>query len=575
MARPRRRTVVLVALGAVALWAAGVAWLLLDARSALAAGRDRLTVVRDGVTPSSLLDPATGRALDRAGDDFARARSRLRHPVLAPLRVLPVIGRHVRAGDRVVATSQGATRLADDAVRDLQDLTSRSLAAGPERLAVLEDLAEIVARTERGLGALDPGSADALAGPLAEAVTELDEERDDSRATLRRADRAVRAITDLLAGPSSYLLLGANNAEMRNGSGMFLSAAPLELEGGRLALGEVRPTQELVLPAGSVPVTGDLAANWPWLDGGRDLRNLALTANFPQSAALAAANWAQVPGGGPVDGVIAVDVDALRSLLAVVGPVEVDGVRYSADTVRGELLREQYRRFGDDRVERRDQLGEVATVVFERIEAGEFELDELATALIDSVARRNLVVWSAAAEVQEAWSTAGADGHLEDRSVSVALLNRSAHKLDSYVETSATLDSEAVGGDRTAVTLTYRIENRAPASGPRYLLGPNIDGLQAGEHRGIVVVNLPAGAADVRIDGARQTLLGTDGPTVVVAGEVALLRGDVREVEVRAVLPAGLAEVVLEPSARISRTRWTVDGRAFETDRRRTVPVGG
>ncbi len=68
---------------------------------------------------------------------------------------------------------------------------------------------------------------------------------------------------------------------------MFLSAATLGFDQGRLELGDVRPTQELVLPPGSVPVTGDLAANWPWLDPGRDLRNLGLTADFPQSAALA------------------------------------------------------------------------------------------------------------------------------------------------------------------------------------------------------------------------------------------------------------------------------------------------
>ena len=36
-----------------------------------------------------------------------------------------------------------------------------------------------------------------------------------------------------------------------------------------------------------MPASGDLAANWPWIDAGRDLRNVGLTADFPQSAALA------------------------------------------------------------------------------------------------------------------------------------------------------------------------------------------------------------------------------------------------------------------------------------------------
>lgn len=575
MRRPRRRTLLVVAALGVVVWGAAAAWLLLDARAALADGRVELQVVRGGATPSTLLDTDTGRALDRAGNHFARARSRLRHPVLAPLRLVPVVGRHLRAGDRVVATSQGATELADTAVTDLQDLSERPVDGGPERLEVLDELTSIVSRTERGLARLDPGSPDALVGNLAEAVTELRTQRDDSVASLGRADETIRAVTKVLDGPTPYLLLGANNAEMRAGSGMFLSATSLGLDNGALQLGDVRPTEQLVLPAGAVPVTGDLARNWPWLDGGRDMRNMGLTADFPQSAALAAANWAEVPGGGEVGGVIVVDVDALRGLLRAVGPVEVGGVRYTADTVRGELLRAQYTRFGDDREGRRDQLGDVAKAVFERIESGKWEFDELATALLDAVQRRNMLVWSADEDVQSALSGVDADGHLGDESLSVALLNRGAEKLDAYLDTSGTLTSRRVGGGRVSVSMTYRITNRAPAKGPKYQVGPNIAGLEAGEHRAILVVNLPAGTDEVTLDGATRTLTGTDGPTLVVAGEVAIKRGRSVEVEVTATLPAGLNRVVLEPSARIPRTRWTVGSRSFDIDRRRTVELGG
>ena len=160
----------------------------------------------------------------------------------------------------------------------------------------------------------------------------------------------------------------------------FLSASQVGFSRGSLELGDVRPTEQLVLPSGSVPASGDLAANWPWIESGRDFRSMGLTADFPQTGPLALANWALVKGGGPVGGVIVVDVDALRGLLRVVGPVTVDGVTYDVDTVRGELLRKQYARFDDDREERRDQIGDVARVVFDRIEKGKFDLEELASA---------------------------------------------------------------------------------------------------------------------------------------------------------------------------------------------------
>ena len=576
--RPRRRTILAFVATLVLVWLLAAAWMLLDAKSALDHGRTSLASVRNGATPASLLDPETNTGLDAASQDFAHARSRLRSPVLTPLRVLPVIGRHVRAGDRVASSSLAATALASHAVRDLQELSERDLGAGPQRIEVLKDLTSVIDRTREGLERLDPGSPDDLAGPLGDAVAKLDTERDEAVTSLARAAGTTTALAAVLNGPTPYLLIGANNAEMRAGSGMFLSAATLGLDNGQLDLGDVRPTETLVLPAGSVPVTGDLAANWPWLDSGRDLRNMALTADFPQSAELAVKNWALVPGGAKVAGVIVVDVDALRSLLRVVGPVEVGGVRYSADTVRSELLRQQYRRFGadeGDRDQRRDQLGEVAKVVFDRLEAGDWKLADLSSALLDSVQRRNLLVWSADPTIQKAWATTGADGHLRSGSLSVALLNRGAEKLDSYLDTTATLTSKRTGAGRVEVSLAYRITNKAPATGPRYLIGPNIAGMEAGEHRGIAVVNLPAGTDGIRLTGATQTLVGTDGPTAVVAGDLTLKRGESITVRVTGTLPAGVDEVTLEPAARISRTVWTVNGTTYGIDRRRTVTLGG
>ena len=551
--------------------------MLFDAKSSLDHGRTSLAGVRNGANPATLLDAKTTAGLDGAGQDFGHARARLRSPVLTPLRVLPVIGRHVRAGDRVVSSSLAATALASEAVRDLQDLSDRDLGAGPKRIQVLNDLTAVIDRTRKGLERLDPGSPDDLAGPLGDAVAKLSTERDEAVTSLTRASGTTKALAAVLDGPTPYLLIGANNAEMRAGSGMFLSAATLGLDNGRLDLGDVRPTETLVLPPGSVPVTGDLAVNWPWLDGGRDLRNMALTADFPQSAALAVKNWAQVPGGAKVGGVLVVDVDALRSLLRVVGPVEVGGIRYSADTVRNELLRQQYRRFGGaegDRDQRRDQLGEVAKVVFDRLEAGDWKLEDLSSALLDSVQRRNLLVWSTDPEIQKAWATTGADGHLRPQSLSVALLNRGAEKLDSFLDTTAILTSKRTPVGRIEVSLEYRITNKAPATGPRYLIGPNIAGMEAGEHRGIAVVNLPAGTEGIRLTGASQTLVGADGPTVVVAGDLTLKRGESITVRVTGTLPAGIDQVTLEPSARITRTIWTVDGTTYGIDRRRTVNLG-
>jgi hypothetical protein len=569
----RRRIVVLVGASLGLVWLVAVAWLLVGARSEMAAGTRDLRSVRRDASISSLVDPSSRDELAAASDHFDAAEAKVDSPVLAPLQVIPMASRHLRAARQVVDASQEGTAVADDALGSLVELTERPRSAGPERVATLRDLAGVAAVAREELDAIDPGSPDALIGPLGDAVAELDEQRADAAQAAAQLERTTLAIADVLEGPTPYLLLGANNAEMRNGSGMALSAAELAFDDGRMQLGDVQPTADLVLPEDEVPATGDLAANWPWIDTGRDLRNVGLTADFPQSAALAAQTWAAVPGGGEVGGVILLDVDGIRSLLRVVGPVEVDGVRYAADNVRGELLREQYRRYEDDRPGRRDQLGAVARAIFDRLEAGEYQLEDLATELVDAVSRRHLLVWSADPATAEVFAEAGVDGHLGAQSVSVGLLNRSATKADSWVDVAVDLETAARDDGRTDLTITYEIDNRTPGSGPAYVVGPNVEGLDAGDHAALAVVNLPAGSTGVEMTGAEVFLQGGDGPTVVVAGRLTVERGATATVVVRALIPAGVERLAIEPSARIEPTSWTVDGVELGRDRRQTVEL--
>jgi hypothetical protein len=571
----RRRRVITLCGGLAALWLVAVAWLLLGARQDAAAGARAVRSARRDASIASLVGPGAQGDVRSASVHFDAAHAKLGNPLLAPLRVVPIASRHLRASQQLVDASLDGTRVADEALVSLRALTDRPRTAGPERIETLRDLAKVATRAERALEQIDPGSPDALIGPLGDAVAELDAQRSDAAAAAGRLAATSLAVADLLQGPRPYLLLGANNAEMRNGSGMALSAAELSFDQGRMRLGEVRPTADLVVPAGAVEGPAALAANWPWIDTGRDLRNVGLTADFPQSAALAVENWKAVPGGGDVGGVILIDVDGIRSLLRVVGPVEVDGVRYTADNVRGELLRKQYARFDGDRAGRRDQLGDVARAIFDRLEAGRWRLEDLATELSDAVQGRHLLVWSTDPEAAEAWRAVHADGHLEERTVSVGLLNRSATKADSWIDAGVDVSSTAREDGRRELTVTTTIDNRAPGSGPAYLVGPNVPGLAVGDHVALAVVNLPAGATDVTMSGAEVFLQGGDGPTVVVGGKVTVRRGAQATVTVRALLPAGVDRVVLEPTARIQPTTWRVDGEEVGRDRRRTVPLDG
>lgn len=550
-------------------WIALAVFLLLGARSASEDGFDQVDLAQRRRTFSALTDPGTADLLRSAGSRFGDARRTLDHPLLAPLRVLPVLGRQVRAGAQLNAAAADASAIAVAAVDDLRDATAGPAPAGPDRIALLRRLAVTVERSRTRMAEIDPGNGEALISPLRDARTEFADARTEAIDGLDRAGTVLRGVSRFLEG-RTYLLLGANNAEMRAGSGMFLSASTVTTDAGRLRLGDVRPTNELVLDSG-VPVKDQVARNWPWLDTGRDFRNLGLTPRFAASAEIASRMWARVPGGGPVDGVISVDVDALRGLLRVVGPVTVAGTRYTATSVREQLLHGQYRRFGSDQEARVDELGQVARAVFDRLEQGRWEVDQLATELVAAAAGRHLLLWASDPAEQDAWQVASVDGRLQDRSLAVSVLSRSANKVDWFLDVAASVDVDP-GPAATDVRVRVDLVNRVPAGETRYVAGPNLDGLAEGEYTGIVLLNVPEDATDVQVSGgAYDTVIGADGPTQVRGRYVRLLRGRSATVVLRFRLPPGPGVLVLEPSARVKPTLWSSGGQVWKFEKRRHI----
>ena len=109
------------------------------------------------------------------------------------------------------------------------------------------------------------------------------------------------------------------------------------------------PTAEIPAARGAVPVTGDLEANWGWLQPGVDWRNLGLTPQFDVNGPLAARMW-QAVTGQRVDGVMAVDVATLQQFLQVTGPVTLpDGTSLNAGDVVQYLTHDQYAGLTDQR----------------------------------------------------------------------------------------------------------------------------------------------------------------------------------------------------------------------------------
>ncbi|MDP9070255.1 MAG: DUF4012 domain-containing protein, partial [Actinomycetota bacterium] len=498
------------------------------------------------------------------------AESRAGGLVVAPLQALPVAGRQVRSLAALAGAGEGVTGLGAAASASAQDLL-RQPAVAAERLTTLDRVRHLLATTGRALSGVDLGpDGRHLLAPLARRRLELSQRLDEAGAALARGAATVDALARVLGGNRRYLFLAANNAEMRAGSGMFLEAGILDVRQGALALGPLRPTAELGLPGEGVPVEGDLAGRWGWLHPGREWRNLGASPRFEQTAALAARMWA-ARTGDHVDGVLAVDVEALRAVLSATGPVSPDGAPVSAATVVDRLLHDQYVDFADDHTARRDQLGQIASAALAALERGSYDVGRLVVELAGAARGRHLLAWAADRRDQEGWLAAGVGGAMEPDSLLVSVLNRGGNKLDRFLEVSNRVESTTVAAGR-AVAVHVRLRNVTPPSQPTYVAGPHPEsGVGEGVYLGIVAVNVPGAAGAVGVEGDPPLVAaGEDGPTRVVATPVVVPRGTERAVVVRFVLPAR-AVVRVEPSARLPASTWQHGTARWRDDRARVL----
>ena len=559
------------------LWVVACTALLLLARRDLQQGVDLLEKARDELGPADLTEDEGLALLHRAEQRFDSADSLIDLPVVAPMRLLPVVGRQVRSADALAGAAHEAVTIGTAAVEDARDLLDRHDGGGVERVRLARGLADVAAEARAGLAALDLGPRRALLGPLADARERFADEREDLVGSLGDAEVAARGLGDFLEGPSRYLVLAANNAEMRAGSGMFLSAGLLSAEDGHLSLADMDPTEELALDGEGVRLPPELDALWGWLHPGREWRQLGASPRFDVTGELAARMW-KAGGHGDVDGVLALDVEALAAVLRVAGPIEVGGDTFDADGAVKELLHDQYVgvSYADDQDDRRERLGDLARATVDRLDAGQADPAELADALAEAARGRHVLAWARPRSQADAWTAAGVTGTFDDNSVLAAALNLGGNKLDQFLEVDGHVDvsDQDEGGD-ASVTLELVLRNQVPPGEPEYVAGPHPDiDAAPGTYTGVVSFSLPGAAQDLEIDGGDKIVAsGTDGPSAVVATEVTIAAGAERKVTARFRLPRRVSTLMFEPSARVPSIEWSGPSDTWNDSDAQVIPM--
>ena len=568
------RALLLIAL----FWLVAAGWQLRIAWSNIDSALDSLSDARavaasdlDGFVQAAttagddLEEEMVSDRLHAAALDFSDARAAVQHPAVRSLRVVPVLGRQLQSVDALASSASIATNAGAEAFEDLSALLSEDVEGPERRVSVVAEVAARLKQLQSDLRALDLGPASALVGPLGSARDRFATEYETVLAAVSTAVDVAEGSLGFLDGPSRYLLMAANNGEMRAGSGMFLQVGVLEVEDGRFHVGDMVPARELLLPESEVAMDPDVDGLWGWLRPNQEWRNVNLTPRFDVSAAMASDMW-EAAGGEPVDGVIALDVVALERLLEALGPVDVEGETITSEGVVADLLLDQYATFEGERDQRRERLGLIASAVFEAMSERSWAPTRMLEALESAGSGRHLLIWSDHDVQARAWDAVGVSGTIESDSMLLSVINRGGNKLDQFLEVSSEVDVSQVD-DLKHVSVDVRVRNSTPEGLVRYVAGPHPRSpVGAGEYLGIVSLTLPGLAGSPEVSGGAPAALGPDGDSYVLAAWTSVEPGAESVVTFEFDLAPGVETIQVLPSARVPAVEWAFDGQTWVDD---------
>jgi uncharacterized protein DUF4012 len=436
------------------------------------------------------------------------------------------------------------------------------------RLALLDTMSAQFARLRAAADAIDIPEPGWLLPPVNSADRELRRELARLRVALDDGVFAAKGLRSFLGGPTSYVVLAANNAEMRAG-GMVLQAGVLHATDGVLQTDDFRSTGDIP-PKKPVAVPEEITRLFGWLEPGKEWRNTGSSPNFPVVAQMYAAMAAQSQLGN-VDGAIELDVPGLRALLEVVGPVRVQGRAYNAANVERLVMHDLYVEFGREQLARHDEFSRLGRATFRALGRRPWDPGALVRAFARAAEGRHLLLWSSRPVEQHAWQRLGVDGSLDHDGLMISIQNHAGNKLDWFLRSSVDVTAKKVVGGFARVTLAVKITDDVPPGEPPFVLG---DGsiVPVGGYRAMVAAYLPGWATSVKVDGAPTILYGPDGPMRVIGTRIDVAPGGSATFHISFDAPPG-ARLDLLSSGRFFPTTFRYGSETYREDSRRSIAI--
>lgn len=483
------------------------AWL---AHTAITA-RDEISAMRpvlaelindENVTPGEIAN-----TLSQARAHAAAAEDLVHDPLWWLISKVPFAGNTPRA---IMTSTEVASNVLDATTK-----LETQLRALPKNSKSLLDPALINALAD-GATELSPLVADAkiqlkqldltgVPGLVADPVVQVQSQINIAEPFLVEAKAFARVAPALLGlrQPTKWLVIFGNGAEARPAGGFPGGWGVITADQGKLTLSNLESNDRLSRTSLSnwLKIAGDEAASLYNNDLSRVL-DMGLSPDFELTGNLF---WNLYSQNTNVDtkGVLIMDEHALRHLMHVTGPVQVDGAPLDSEQVVDYVTRGVYK--AHTNVAKKDAvlLG-LARDIFAKLQTGEIGLVGLAKALIPAMHEGRIHAWAQSPALMNALRSTPLAGGLREAGLythAVAIANGGGNKLEAYLQANV----QYIGG-QCNVALPYRdstirieLNHSAPAKGLPFYVTPRTDlgiarPIPQGGTKELIYVHAPLGS---------------------------------------------------------------------------------
>jgi hypothetical protein len=408
-------------------------------------------------------------AFAAAGASFARVREMLARPWMAStVGAVPWSRRNYDAAVELAAIGSDAAAAGSEIAGVMRDASSTPSPAKTSRLGKIlsvgrvridHALAVLLDAARRASSLSTTGLDPHLAGPIGSLKSQMS----SVVPYLSRATPLLVLEHHLLTGSHKLLVVAQNSAEIRPTGGFVGSYGLLDVGETGLSLDQYRDVYTLKVPKRQPPAPPGMLVN-PTLT----FRDANWWMDYPTSARAMLGFWTGY-GEPQVDGIVAIDVIAVRNLLRVTGPITLPSYKttFTADNLLEELLYliEVKARGGEGK---KDVLVALAAELQSRVLAsGVSDLIRVASSLAASADQKHVQIYFTDPAVQAAVADTGWSGSVAPPSGTTDVLGvcnamTAGGKVNIAMRKSIDYSVE-LGADGSAeTTLVLDYANRAP-----------------------------------------------------------------------------------------------------------------